>query len=392
MTSSKLDLLAGLRPEALAAPESGIVEVFNHGRGRHGLLPLWVGEGDMPTPAFICEAATRSLAAGETFYTHQRGIPELREAIARYIGRVYAVALPPGRFFATAGGMQALQIAVRMVAGGGDEVIVPTPAWPNFVGALSVAGARPVQLPLQLRAGSWMLDMARLAAAVTPATRAIVVNTPGNPTGWTATPEELSEILELARAHGLWIIADEIYGRMTYDMARAPSFRDLAGPDEKVMYVQTMSKNWAMTGLRVGWLEAPEALGQTVENLVQYSSSGLPVPLQRAAVAALERGEEFVAHQIGRFRKNRDLLCDALAATGRVDFARPPAAFYLFARVRGHADSRALALRLIEEANVGVAPGTAFGAGGEDHVRICFARNSADMAEAARRLALWLSR
>ena len=133
-----------LRPEAASAPVSGIVEAMTYGRGRPGLIPLWAGEGDMATPAFICEAATRALAAGETFYTWQRGIPELRQAIARYHERLYGRAFDPERFSVTVGGMHAAQIAVRMAAGAGDEVLIPTPAWPNFCGAITVAGARPV--------------------------------------------------------------------------------------------------------------------------------------------------------------------------------------------------------------------------------------------------------
>lgn len=394
--------LASLRPEALGAPESGIVEVFNYGRGRQGLIPLWVGEGDTATPAFICEAMTRSLAAGETFYTHQRGIPELREAIARYMTRVYgsphagsAIPFAADRFFATTGGMHALQIAVRMVAGPDDEVIVPTPAWPNFNGALAVSGARAVEVAMRLGAEDgnprWLMDIDRMVAAITPRTTAIIVNTPSNPTGWTATMAELAAILDLARRHGVWIVADEIYGRITFGGVRAPSFHDLIDESDRVMFVQTLSKNWAMTGLRCGWLEAPAELGQVIENLVQYSTSGAPVPVQRAAVAALDRGEDFFAHQLARFRKSRDILCDGLAATGRVHFARPDAAFYVFARIDGFPDTRNLCLQLVDQANVGVAPGSAFGHGAQDFVRICFAPKPDDMAEATRRLVQWLA-
>ena len=162
-----------IRPEAAAAPSSGIVDTVNYGRGRPGLVPLWVGEGDLATPGFIGEAATRSLAAGETFYTHQRGIPELREAIARRQGAILGKALSPERFFVTSGGMHAVQIALRMVAGPGDEVVVPTPAWPNFRGALVASGAEAVDLPLVRGEGGFSLDLAALEAALTPRTRAL---------------------------------------------------------------------------------------------------------------------------------------------------------------------------------------------------------------------------
>jgi aspartate/methionine/tyrosine aminotransferase len=384
---------ARLRSEASSAPASGIVEAMTYGRGRPGLIPLWAGEGDMPTPAFICEAATRSLAAGETFYTWQRGIPELRQALVSYHERLYGRSFGPERFSVTVGGMHAAQIAVRIAAGEGDEVLIPTPAWPNFRGAITVAGARPVAVPMTSGAAGWTLDLDRLSEAVTPRTRAIVINSPANPTGWTAGLDELRAVLALARRHGLWIIADEIYARFVYDPAlvmgegRAPSFHDFMEDGDRILFVQTFSKNWAMTGWRVGWLEAPPELGPTIENLIQYSTSGVATFVQRAALAALEQGESFAAHQIARARRGRDIVCGGLTATGRVELPAPPGAFYAFLKVAGVTDSRVLALRLIDEANVGLAPGTAFGAGGEAYLRLCFARKAEDLEEAVRRLA-----
>lgn len=395
------DFLGGVRPAVLAVPDSGIVEIFNYGRNRQGLIPLWVGEGDLPTPGFISEATTRSFAAGETFYTYQRGIPELRAAISDYMAGVYGTPFADGRtlfsperFFATVGGMQALQIALGMVAGSGDEVLVPTPAWPNFRGVIMAGGAHAIDVPMAFSGsgsgGVWSLDMERIAAAVTSRTRAIVVNSPSNPTGWIATVEDLEALLDLSRRHGLWIVADEIYGRLVYDRDRAPSFHDLMQADDRVLFVQTLSKNWAMTGWRVGWLEAPPELGPTIENLVQYTTSGLPVPLQRGAVAALTMGEEVTRIQIDRARRSRDSLAAALAASGRIDFATPQGAFYLFCRLHGVGDSRELARRLVDEAGIGVAPGSAFGEAGHGFIRLCFARDPDSMAEVARRLRNWL--
>jgi aspartate/methionine/tyrosine aminotransferase len=380
-----------LRPEAEHAPESGIVEVANYARGREGLIPLYVGEGDLATPGFICEAAARALAAGETFYTWQRGIPDLRQALARYHERLYGQPSDPERFFVTIGGMHAAQIAVRMVAGTADEVLIPTPAWPNFAGAITVAGARAAPVPMACTEAGWRLDLDRLKGAVTGRTRAIVVNSPANPTGWTASLDDLRGILALARGRGLWIIADEIYARFAHDPrltidGRAPSFRDVMDEHDRILFVQTFSKNWAMTGWRIGWLEAPRQLGQVIENLIQYSTSGVPQFQQRAAIAALEEGESFVAHQIARARRGREIVCGGLDATGRVELPPPPGAFYAFLKVKGVSDSRTLALRLVDEANVGLAPGTAFGAGGEGYLRLCFARRAEDLEEAVRRL------
>jgi len=380
-----------IRPEAAAAPTSGIVDTVNYGRTRPGLIPLWVGEGDLATPAFVSEAATRSLAAGETFYTYQRGIPELREAIARRQGAVLGREIDPDRIFVTSGGMPAVQLALRMVAGAGDEVVVPTPAWPNFVGALTVSGATAVEVAMDPSPEGFRLDLGRLEAAIGPRTTALVINSPANPTGWTATREELASILEIARARGLWIVSDEIYARFVWDErvmvgSRAASFHDVMRPGDRVMFVQTLSKNYAMTGWRIGWLEAPAELGQTIENLVQYSTSGTPVFVQRAAIAALDHGEGFVAHQVTRARRGRAIVSEALSAYNSVRFAPPPGAFYAFFGVPG-ADSQALARRIVDEANVGLAPGSAFGAGGADGIRLCFARKAEDLEEAMRRLA-----
>jgi aspartate/methionine/tyrosine aminotransferase len=385
-------LTDALRREAKTAPYSGISDVRAYGLGRPGLIPLWVGEGDLPTPPEVCDAATRSLAAGETFYTYQRGLPELRDALARYHEALYGRPFSPERFFIVGGGMQAIQIAARMVAGTGDEVIVPTPAWPNFSAALELGGARAVPVAMELRDRAWRLDIGRLEAAITPRTRALFINSPANPTGWTASRDEMVAFLDLARRRGLWIIADEIYSRFVYDGAkRAPSFHDIMAEDDKILFVQTFSKNWAMTGWRIGWIDASPALGGVIENLIQYSTSGVAVFMQRAAIAALERADGFVEHQIARAKKNRDVLEAGLAGSNRISFARTEGAFYLFLGIDGFASSSVLAKRLIDEANVGLAPGTAFGAAGEGYLRMCFARRTEDIEETVRRLARFLA-
>ena len=384
-----------VRAEAAGAPTSGIVEVFSYGRGRPGLIPLWVGEGDLRTPDFIVDAAHRSMLSGDTFYTWQRGIPELRTALARYHERLYGRPFDPDRFYVTSGGMHAAQIAVRIVAGTGDEVLVPTPSWPNFEGAIGIAGAVPVPVPMSVGPDGWHLDLDRLEAAVTPRTRALVINSPANPTGWIAGEDDLRRVLAIARRHGLWVIADEIYARFIHDPVRAaaadarraPSFKDVMDDDDRVLFIQTFSKNWAMTGWRIGWLEAPPRLGPIIENLVQYSSSGTAGFIQQAAATALDEGEPFVAEQIARARRGRAIVCDGLRATNVVDLPSPPGAFYAFFRVPGIDDTRRLALDLIEGANVGLAPGTAFGTGGGAHLRLCFLRRSEDLEEAVARLA-----
>jgi aspartate/methionine/tyrosine aminotransferase len=385
-----MKLIDDLRSEARLAPESGIVAVANYGRGREGLIPLWVGEGDLPTPEFISQAATRGLAAGETFYTWQRGIPDLRGALARYHVRHFGKAFAPEEFMVTGGGMQAIQLALQATAGAGDEVIYLSPAWPNFPGAAGVAGAKPVAVTLDQAGNGWVCDVSKLEAAITGRTRAIFINSPSNPTGWTADIDTLKAILELARRRNLWIIADEIYALFHYGGARAPSFMDIMDAEDRILFVNTFSKNWAMTGWRIGWLRVHPALQQVFENLIQYSTSGVAQFMQRGAVAALDEGAEFLMAQIERARQARDIVCGILGETGRARFSVPQGAFYLFFSVDGITDSRTAAFEIVDRANVGLAPGSAFGEGGEAYFRLCFHRRLDQVEEAANRLAGWI--
>ncbi|MBN9031675.1 MAG: pyridoxal phosphate-dependent aminotransferase [Rhizobiales bacterium] len=382
-----MSILASLSPRSVAAPESGIVEVVNYARGRDGLIPLWVGEGDLPTPDFINRPAAEALMAGETFYTWQRGIPELRQALSDYYARHFGTMLPAEHFYVTGSGMQSIQLAVQALTAPGDEMIYLTPAWPNIAAALDIAGARSVGFQLDFRDGTWSLDLERLEKAITPKTKGLFVNTPSNPTGWTATRADLEAILTLARRHGLWIMADEIYARYFYVGERAPSFLDVMDPQGRVIFVNSFSKNWSMTGWRVGWIVAPPAMGQVLENLIQYSTSGVAQFMQRGAVAALNEGDAFVQANIDKARLARDILCDALIATNRVETLKPDGALYAFLKIDGVTDSRASALDIVDKTGVGLAPGTAFGAGGELFMRACFLRDPALITEAAGRLA-----
>ncbi|MER9542309.1 pyridoxal phosphate-dependent aminotransferase [Mesorhizobium sp. M0437] len=385
-----MTLIDTLRAEARAAPESGIVAVMNRGRGRDGMIPLWAGEGDLPTPAFITDAAAKALAGGETFYTWQRGIPELRQALARYYTRHFGKTFANEEFIVTGSGMHAIQMAIDAVAGKGDELVYLSPAWPNFAAAAGVAGAVPVPVTLDQSGNGWSCDADKIAAAITPRTKALFVNTPSNPTGWTADKETLQAILDLARERGLWIIADEIYSLFHYGHGRAPSFIDIMADEDRILFVNSFSKNWAMTGWRIGWIKIHPALQQVFENLVQYSTSGVAQFMQRGAVVALDEGDAFIVEQVERARAARDLVCGILAETGRARFTVPQGAFYLFFAVDGISDSRAAAFDMVDRANVGLAPGTAFGPGGEAFLRLCFHRRLDQLEEAAHRLAKWM--
>lgn len=379
--------LETIRNDIATLPESGIVEVINYGRDRDGIIPLWAGEGEVPTPDFISAAAKRSLDDGETFYTNQRGIPELREALATYHERLYGAGRNMENFFVTGSGMQAIMNAVQSVVGAGDEVLVLTPGWPNIFGAVQIAGGRTVPAPMNFGENGWQVDFDILFDARTTRTKAMFINSPGNPTGVTLAREQLIAIRDFARAHDLWIIADEVYGRFCFDGKPAPSFLEIMEPEERLLVVNTFSKNWAMTGWRTGWIIAPASLGGVMENLIQYNTSGVPVFLQRGAIAALEQGEGFLAHQVEEVRGVRDLVCGQMAKWPRVKAVPPQGAFYLFFCVDGENDSRALALRLIDETNVGLAPGGAFGPGGEGFLRLCLAGSPKRFEDALARLA-----
>ena len=388
-----MSIVSSLSPRAVAAPESGIVEVINYARGREGLIPLWAGEGDLPSPDFINRAVTEALEAGETFYTWQRGIPELRQALSDYYQRHFAVLLSTEHFYVTGSGMHAIMLAVQAVTSPGDEMIYLSPTWPNIIAAIGISGAHPVGLPLDFIGGRWSLDIAKLETLITPKTKSLFINTPSNPTGWTALVEDLKNILALARKHGLWIIADEIYARYYYGGAvRAPSFLDVMEEGDRVIFANSFSKNWSMTGWRVGWLVAPPEIGQVIENLVQYSNSGVAQFMQRGAVVALNDGDAFVEDNIRRARQSRDILCDALIATNRVQTLKPDGALYAFLKVDGVTDSRLAALDIVDKIGVALAPGSAFGQGGELFLRACFLRDPKQIEVAAGRLADYITR
>jgi aspartate/methionine/tyrosine aminotransferase len=387
-----MTFLESLSPQSRHAPESGIVEVVNYARGREGLIPLWVGEGDSPTPQFIRDAAAASLNAGDTFYTWQRGIPDLRRALSHYYARHFDKRLPPEHFYVVGSGMQAIKLSIEAVTSPGDEAIYLSPAWPNFAAALEISGAKAVPATLEFGHGKWSLDIGRIRAALTPRTKALFINTPSNPTGWTATRDDLREILALAREHNLWIIADEIYALYHFPGGRAPSFLDIMEPDDKILFVNSFSKNWSMTGWRVGWIVAPPETGQVFENLVQYSTSGVPEFLQKGAIAALDSGDDVIRGNFEKARASRDILCDTLIATNRVETLKPDGALYAFLKIDGVTDARKTAIDIVDKTGVGLAPGTAFGPGGELFMRACFLRDPAQVRIAAERLAEYIQR
>jgi aspartate/methionine/tyrosine aminotransferase len=357
---------------AIAA--SRIREVAEAGRGRPDLIPLWFGEPDQPTPEFITAAAAAALAAGETFYTPNLGIAELREALAAYLTRLRARPVSADRVGVTVSGMNALMLVTECLIDPADVVVAVTPTWPNSLETVHIMGGVTRTVPLALENGAWRLDLDRFLAAIDGEVRAVVLNSPNNPTGWTMTREAQAALLAHCRRFGVWLVADEVYDRIYYGGRAAPSFLDLADPDDRLVVVNSFSKTWAMTGWRLGWVVAPRVLMEDLAKLAEFNVSCATTFAQYGALAAVRDGEPFVARTLERYRAARDLVVDRLSGLSRVEAARPEGAFYAFFRVDGVSDSLAFAKRLLADTGVGLAPGVAFGPTGEGHLRLCFAK------------------
>jgi aspartate aminotransferase len=366
---------------------SRIAEISALGMGDPGVIPLWYGEGDLPTPDFIGAAATAALAAGHTFYTYKAGLPELRSAIADYLTGLYARPTAAERVIVTSSGMNALMLVAQALIDPGDNLVIIAPIWPNIAAAVSIMGGEPRLFALDpIPGGGWRLDVERLFAACDRRTRAIFVNSPSNPTGWVISAAEIEALLAFARRRGLWLIADEVYGRIVYGNRPAPSLLEQAEPADRLIVVNSFSKNWAMTGWRLGWMTIPPDLLPVMEKLVEFNTSGSPTFLQHAGIVAIREGEAFIARFVARCRAARDVAIDALQACHRVEVVRPEGAFYAFFRVAGVTDSLAFAKEVLARAKVGLAPGSAFGPMGEGYLRLCFARDPQEVAEAVDRL------
>lgn len=354
--------------------DTPITEVAMTVFGDPDVVPLWFGEGDLVTPEFVREAAAQGLRDGDTFYTWQRGIPELRAALSSYTERLYGIKCPIERLTVTTGGMQAILLSCQLLLDPGDNVVIVSPIWPNITSAVKLVRGEPRYVALDRRPdGGWKLDLQKLFDTVDGRTRAIFVNSPGNPTGWTMSSEEQRALLDFARKNGVWIMADEVYARLIYTRPVAPSFLELAGPDDPLIVLNSFSKPWAMTGWRIGWLTHPAQLGEDFAKLVQINTSGVPAFLQRGAIAALEKGDGFIAEMVERCRAGGELVFQRLSALPQIKVARPEAAFYAFFSVDGVKDTMAFCKRLAKEYKVGLAPGEAFGPGGQGNVRLCFA-------------------
>jgi aspartate aminotransferase len=384
-----------LAASALRVPHSRIRELAEIAMSMDGVLKLYFGESNLPTPEYIKRAAQKAMADGFTFYTENAGLPSLRKSLARYYQELHGVELDPANeIVITASGVQALNLGIRCVIDPGDEALVLTPAWPNGAANVAMANGVPVEIPHPLVGDRYQIDFAALEAAVTPRTRMLLYTSPSNPLGWVATVDEQRRLLEFARRHNLWLVADEVYERLNYTGAKpttpAPTILKLATRDDAVIVVQSFSKMYCMTGWRLGWLVARRDLAARATQLNEFIVSHAPSFAQRAAETALLWGENTLCEMLVRLRENRDFCLAALAKMPGVTVPKPDGAFYLFPKIAGATDSFDFCKRLLMETKVGLAPGVAFGAGGEGSVRICYAAERNIVEEAMARLSMFL--
>ena len=383
-----------LRPSLDPLPASRIREVANAAMGRDDVLKFWFGEGDLPTPGFIREAAKAALDDGETFYNHNLGIVELRESIAGYVNRLHSPRLPVGadRIAVTSSGVSALSLVAQSLFEPGDRVAIVTPVWPNVTAQPRIMGAEVVRVPLSCCAGRWTLDPQRLLDAAPAGTRAVIVNSPNNPSGWVMAQDQWEALRAHCRRRGIWLVADDAYERLVFDgSAHAPGVLGQVDPDECFISANTFSKSWTMTGFRLGWLVAPRGFIAKFAKMVEFNTSCAPTFIQRAGITAIEKGDTLIAETRARLQASRDALVAQLSRLPGIECAPPDGAMYLFFRVAGRSDdSLDFAKRLVTQVGLGLAPGVAFGPEGEGYLRWCFAAQQHLIDDGVQRLARFL--
>jgi aspartate aminotransferase len=383
-----------LRPirESIDALEDSLIsQVWSLGRHDPEVIGLWAGEADLPTPRFISEAAIASLRAGDTFYSHGRGIVAMRAALSDYLERLYGRPVAEDRIALTSSGMNGVMLLAQALVGPGDSVVSVSPCWPNLLRALAIAGAEVRTVTLAPGEAGWTLDLDALFAACDATTRMICFASPGNPTGWVMERAAQEAVLGFARARGISVLADEVYHRLVYDRLVAPSMLEIAEPEDTVYVVNSFSKAWAMTGWRLGWITYPAGQAAAFEKLIQFNTSGAPTFLQAGAIAALRDGEPFVAELLDYCRAGRAIAESRLASMARVRAVPNSASFYSMFRVDGVADTLSFCKRLVVEGKVGTAPGEAFGPGAEGLTRLCYAKSPARLHEAMDRIAAFVA-
>jgi len=384
--------LSGARESLRRMSLENISTVAGPAIGDPSIIPLWFGEGDLATPPFVGEAMARAIQAGQTFYTFQNGVPELRQTLADYLSGLHRTPVQADRITVTGGGMAAIMLAVQLIAESGDNIVVIDPVWPNIAGMTQLAGAEARSVRMDQGPEGWSLDLDKVAAALDARTRGVIFASPANPTGAMIPIETQAALLDLCRPRGIWVIADEVYNRLVFGRRNAPSILDLADPEDRVLVINSFSKSWAMTGWRLGWLTHPPSLGATLAMMIQYTSTGVTTALQHAGVAAVRQGEPFVAQVRDYCQAGVDIVHDALERFPRVRVGpRPTAGMYALFEVDGMPDSREACLSILRQTRVGLAPGYFFGPGSNGFLRLCACRAPAVLTEAMGRLEAALS-
>jgi aspartate/methionine/tyrosine aminotransferase len=384
---------AHVAASALAVRHSRIREIAEIAMGMEDVIRLYFGESSLPTPDYIKRAAQTAMADGYTYYTENAGLPSLRKSLARHYAELHGVELDPAREIAvTASGVQALSVGLRCMLDPGDEALVLTPGWPNGPSIIQMSNAKAREIPHAFSNGRYSIDFDALEHAVTPRTRLLLYTSPSNPLGWVASEADQDRLLSFTRRHGLWLMADEVYERLYYaSPASAPSILKKCTREDAVAVVQSFSKPYCMTGWRVGWLAGRKDLVARASQLNEFMISCAPAFAQKAAEAALASGEDLLRQMVAQLRENRDFCVAALNQMKGVTVPVPDGAFYLFPRIDHVTDSFGFCKRLLIETKVGLAPGVAFGEGGEGRVRICYASERPILAKAMDRLKRFIS-
>ena len=384
-------IIDNLSDRARVLEASKIREVSEFGMKQGDVLPLWFGEGAWPTSQFIVDAAVASLQAGNHKYQPNNGAMNLRNEICRYSNELLGAQLSTEQITVTPSGMQGLMLVAELLTTPGDRVVAIEPSWPNIIGCFKAQGAEIETLTLVPEDGRWQLDIDLLIASLTPETKAVVINSPNNPTGWTMAVEDQQRVLDHCRQHGIWIVADDVYTRLYRHDRHAPSFLSIAEPEDLLISVNSFSKCWSMTGWRLGWIVAPAACEAKLGQLTEFNTSSTSGFVQDAGIVAMRDGEEEIAKLQARLKTAYAMTAYELEKFSRVEFIEPDGAFYSFFRVDGLTDSLAAAKTIIQETKVGLAPGVAFGADGEGYMRLCYAQPEDVLEQAFKRLAPFLS-
>ena len=375
------------RPELVGVTESPMVKIATAAESMPGSIKLCYGESDMPTPAFICDAAHEAALGGHTFYTHTAGCTELREAIAVKIHQLHGVTFRASEIMSTVGGSMAIYAAIRAVVGPGDNAVIVSPAYAIFSNGVIMAGGEPRPAPLRREGRGFRLDLDRVAAAVDRNTRMLIVNSPSNPTGWLITVEEQQALAALAERHDLIILADEVYERLVYDdtVLAAPTFARIVDHKDRLIVVNSFSKTYNMTGWRLGWAQSSEATIKTIYKAVEFMTSNATAMVQQAGIVALRDGEPYIQELRAHYSRRREQVMASLSSIPGVSLPEPQGAFYAFPRIAGLTDSTAFASRLLADTGLAVAPGVGFGSDGEGYIRVCFAATEATVTAALTR-------